>query len=314
VSDKLYTYIPENYLFEMKDGFSSHRYRDKHDHLISDPPLALKDEQPVVELLDAIDELEKKTRPSLGGDAEGKDMAASIALSYAAQLVSYVAGWAIDHQLGLARAGLRFVPIVSKEFETNPEYLARRAAVDTHDHERNGSNRMPLTPVLARAVVLNMLLPMVEYLRIPYQIVEAIEALDFGETLPILEKVHTTKRTGLVEYRAKLTAIAFIDYEKEKGVSKRVSKEVVMEEFAVTNDAVKDWKTELISALGIFEVDRTLAGARASGRLFFASRKQHQVARDFYEDRYGSPALLRAARQYKSRSRKGDRKSPSKRV
>jgi len=62
-----------------------------------------------------------------------------------------------------------------------------------------------------------MLFPMAEGLGIPFNVVEALEALDYGEVLPIFQKEPTTRRTGLIEYRAKLSALAFIEYEIRKG-------------------------------------------------------------------------------------------------
>jgi hypothetical protein len=314
MSNKLYIYDDANFYGEMKERGPSHRYRDKREDFIGPQP-ALKNEPSVMGLLDTIDKLEQQTRPSLGGDAKGKDMAASIALSHAAQLVSYVAGWAIDHQKGLALADLQFVPIVAKGIEERAEYLARRAAVDSHDHERNGADDgRRLTPVEARKFVLNMLLPMAEFLRLPREIIEAIEALDYGETLPILEKVKTSKRIGLTQYRSKLSALAYIEYQNGKGIKKGVSTDVIIEEFAVTRDAVKDWKVELYNALGTFDVDRTLEAAREAGRVHLESRNepslQHQTTREWCEYRYGGIALREAASLYRSRSKKTGKTKP----
>src|SRR6516164_2513096 len=74
---------------------------------------ALIDTKYVRLMLERLDELEKKTRPSAssGDVAEGKDLAAREAMTTVAHLVRYAAGWAIDHQVGLAIEGLEFVPL-----------------------------------------------------------------------------------------------------------------------------------------------------------------------------------------------------------
>src|SRR6202140_644747 len=60
----------------------------------------------VSHLLGRLDELEKQTRPSGGTvTSKSKDMAAFDALELAGELVAAVAGWAIDHQIGLAAKG-----------------------------------------------------------------------------------------------------------------------------------------------------------------------------------------------------------------
>ena len=108
----------------------------------------------------------------------------------------------------------------------------------------------------------------------PEDVVEAIEALDYGETLPIFQKEPTTRRTGLTEYRAKLSAIAFIEYENQKGMKKRVLMDEVIEAFAVTRDSVKDWRAELRVALGDHEVDAVLENAREFGEWYVNNAKK----------------------------------------
>ena len=89
---------------------------------------ALIDTKYVRLMLERLDELEKKTRPSAssGDVAEGKDLAARQALKTVGDLVRYVAGWAIDHQVGLAIEGLEFVPLPPSA-EKHPQYLRERA-------------------------------------------------------------------------------------------------------------------------------------------------------------------------------------------
>jgi hypothetical protein len=63
----------------------------------------------VSSLIKTLEELEEKTRPSGGAETElGKDLAAFQALKFARYLVDAVAGWALDHQIGLALSRLEF--------------------------------------------------------------------------------------------------------------------------------------------------------------------------------------------------------------
>ena len=65
----------------------------------------------VADLIDRLRELEIKTDPKGGAQsAKGKNLAASEALGIASNLVKVLAGWALDHQAGLALKGLR-VPL-----------------------------------------------------------------------------------------------------------------------------------------------------------------------------------------------------------
>ena len=63
----------------------------------------------VSSLIKTLEELEEKTRPNGGAETElGKDLAAFQALKFARYLVDAVAGWALDHQIGLALSRLEF--------------------------------------------------------------------------------------------------------------------------------------------------------------------------------------------------------------
>ena len=290
---------------------SRNRHRERPNAFNGSKKGSLIDDRVVVSLIDQLDGLEQKTRPTSGPDAAGKDLAAFQALAKASWLVNRTAGWAIDHQRGLAQKGLQFVPLGTSQTKDNPDYLAQVAAVDTHDHERRGSERIKLTPNEARLFVLNILRPMSLRLDLPKEFIEALEALEFGETLPILAKRKTTKRTGLIEFRAKLAAVAFIEYQYVKGVKKYASTEIVADKFAVGRDAVKDWPVEVRAALGNLEVHRTISTAQNSARNYLQAAKQDDpddfvsaLDMEDYEERFGLPALLEAAERYKGRSKK----------
>jgi hypothetical protein len=129
------------------------------------------------------------------------------------------------------------------------------------------------------------------YLGLPDNFIEALEALEFGETLPILQKKATSRRTGLTEFRAKLTAIAYIEYQYVKGVKKYVSTDIVADKFAVSRDVVKDWPVEVRAALGNLEVQRKISRAQNSARNYLAEASQPDAwaneLPEYYEENYG---------------------------
>ena len=62
----------------------------------------------VASLIDKLSELERKTNPEGGArTAKRKDLAAFRALRTAGKLVNALAGWALDHQAGLALKNLK---------------------------------------------------------------------------------------------------------------------------------------------------------------------------------------------------------------
>src|SRR5271163_1769507 len=85
----------------------------------------LNEDKYVKLLMDRLQELKQKTHPEGGSkSAKNKDLAAFEALQLAGVLVQCVAGWAVDHEAGLALEGLEFVPSVPPEMQNRPEYLA----------------------------------------------------------------------------------------------------------------------------------------------------------------------------------------------
>src|ERR1700688_1713301 len=249
----------------------SHRYREIRDGINVKPAQDLKDDPEVFRILNALDILERESRPCLGADAKRKDMAASDAIAFAGELVDYVAGWAVDHQRGLAQRTLGERTLRKEQFKSpikpnlEPRYPEPEPPDEDHRDEKEGAFRGPLDPAQTRRFLFEFLSGLAPRL-VPRDVVEAIEALDYGDTLPIFQSAHTLKRTGLIEYRAKLKAIMFIEYESKKGIKKRFSVDKVVDAFAVTRDAVKDWKADLRVSLGKCEVEAAIERAHAAGQ------------------------------------------------
>jgi hypothetical protein len=108
-------------------------------------------------LIDRLCELEQRTDPKDGiKSAVGKDLASFEALHVAGKLIQALAGWALDHQVGLALEGLEFVPLQPSGTKDHPEYLAARKNVDDHVHEKSGGSLGVLDPVIARSLLVNL--------------------------------------------------------------------------------------------------------------------------------------------------------------
>jgi hypothetical protein len=99
----------------IKKGISSRRKRLGGDYRRARPV------RPVRKLLFNLAALEKTTRPQEGAvTARGKDRKAVEALNLANQLVRAVAGWAIDHQMGLALRGQESALDILPELSNHP--------------------------------------------------------------------------------------------------------------------------------------------------------------------------------------------------
>jgi hypothetical protein len=265
----------------------------------------LKSEQLVVDeassrfAIARLEEIEVNTRPSAGSaSAIAKDAAAFHAISLAASLIQDHAGWAIDHQKGLAVVGLdAAMPIPN---EPTPNFAARRDRNDQHIHEKRRYLAQDLTPIQARQFVLNVLRPMSQQFNFLVELVVALEALQFGETLPILEATNTRK-SGLLENRAKLRALCHMAYQKKKGINKVRTAEDVTQMFAANDESIiKNWARQIRSALGRDFVDQEIKTAEVAAESYLREPLD-SILRPYFEDEYGRPSLLRAARMYKRR-------------
>jgi hypothetical protein len=274
-------------------------------------PLAEK----VRTLLEQLEQLEKSTRPS-GGEqtAAGKDRAAFQALQTAGELVKQVAGWAIDHQIGLATKGLGYVPAGPPGAREHPDYIAARLAANSHDHERVGASVKrvgdsvkTLDPVTERAALLNLLIanpggfPAV--VQRPAR--EALEALEFEEVLPILAPVKGNRKVKLGELRLQLQVIGFVEFQIATGVKKLEAVKTAARTLCVAESTIKGWEYRLRKELGPLKVARTIARYSGWGRTYTASKERWaagdiEAKHETYEALGGLPALHKVAGKYRT--------------
>jgi hypothetical protein len=255
----------------------------------------------VAGLLKRLAELERKTCPTEA--PEGKDFAAFTALQYAGKLVQAVAGWAIDHQAGLAMKGLSFVPLQPSGTKQHKEYLAALMAVDSHEHERAGGQLyqsfQASDPVLLRQLLLNLLRPNSGGFPIwlTWRIVGALEGLKFGESSPVFMPVETDAKVRLQEMRLQLEALCFVEYRSAKGMKKLVAFDQVARALGVDSSTLRGWGPRLRrNGLGNLEVARHFSIAKNFASHF--GRPDADLAKNA-DQRFGDEALRALAKRYK---------------
>ena len=263
----------------------------------------------VSSLLDQLAELQRLTDPA-GGEktAVKKDLNAFIALETAGNLVQAVAGWALDHQYGLALHGLEFVPLQPSGTKNHPEYLELRARVDSHKHEREGaaaSRRQAIDPSVARALLYNLVManPGAFPFLLQQIILEALLALDYGETLPLLRPKGKHKKRGYRELKLQLRALAFVEYRVALGQKKYEAQEIVAAAFGVDHQTIRTWEKRLREEFGRLQIERTISFAQNTASYVHASRiGQSEYARhaESAELRYGDDALKTAGQEYRA--------------
>lgn len=234
------------------------------------PRSAFKDDPYVTLLLDRLEKLERETRPS-GGEqtAKGKDLAAFQALKFAGQLVEYLAGWAIDHEVGLAIENMQFVHLQPTQTREHPQHLAERQQVDSHEHERAAgalhlNSDQESDPFIARRLLLNMLRPNAGAFPgwLQSGVMEALQALEYGEVKPIFEAVKGGHKRGLTELNLQLRAVAMVAYRRELGMTREKALQAVSEGLGgVSPNTILSWMGRLRSEFGDLRVKEAIAYA-----------------------------------------------------
>lgn len=283
------------------------KYKGK---LPDEPPNRWRRDAEIDAIVKELGELEITTWPSVGSvTAKDKDAKAYRALNLAGSLVQLLAYWAINHMVGLAINGRQPIPSLSG-FENDPEYLAAKAAVDDHRHQRTGQARSnlyfsKLHPIVLRQIVINLLRanPGGFPDRIRETIIEGLEALDYSETLPIVEPIESNRKVKLRQFRLELEAVALVEYRCAKGMLKNEAEQEVSIAYGVSEHSLRLWEPRLRKELGHVEVSRTIRHARnvatkkkyAEWRIVAGGRGGREVKE---EDAFSNEGLERAAKQY----------------
>jgi hypothetical protein len=249
-------------------------------------------------------ELERKTHPKDGAQsATKKDLAAFEALDTAGQLVEALAGWALDHQMGLALKGLKFVPLGTAKTRSLPEYQQARSLVDDHQHEVNGG-MCNIDGEVARRMLINLLRANPGGFNITLQLmtIAALEARDYDETLSMLAPTKVDRKVDLTTLKLQMRALQFVEYRHGRGMKKFKAQEEVSGALGVSAETIRSWEKRLRAEFGQLEVTRTLSFAYNHGTMSFMSGSwdAQPGGRDWH---YGSVALQELAQQYRKAMR-----------
>jgi hypothetical protein len=155
-----------------------------------------------------------------------------MALRFARELVETLAGWAIDHQVGLAMEGREFASVAPHDAPDLPEYVEARTAADDHRHELAGrplrearwaSDQME--PDVTRQALLNLQLPNPGGFPncLTQMVSEALRALDYNESLPILKPRAAGRKVSFRTEQLQLKAICIVAYQVARGSKKVVA-------------------------------------------------------------------------------------------
>ena len=272
----------------------------------------------VLPLIEGLIRLRQETDPRGGeGSAKDKDSKAFMALRFASELVETLAGWAIDHQVGLAMEGREFASVAPHDAPDLPEYVEARTAADDHRHElagrplreaRRASDQME--PDVARQALLNLLLPNPGGFPncLTQMVSEALRALDYNESLPILKPRAAGRKVSFRTEQLQLKAICIVAYQVARGSKKVVALQKVGDALAVDPGTLIKWEQRLRESdrLG---VARALSHARAAAAGEEAAAKAQYTGEPTYFEGgigdliYGWSALLALSKEIKLAAR-----------
>ncbi|MEO5375635.1 MAG: hypothetical protein H7840_15425 [Alphaproteobacteria bacterium] len=238
--------------------------------------ISIIEDNNVSDIVNRLRKYEVLTQPTSGRTAPDKDLLSREALRDAGLLVSKLAGWAIDHQAGLAISGASEDAFIQPDDCSGSEYIDIRAKVCDHGHEVIGaayccgygehSECYPRAPALDRRVLCAVLTVLADRLgSVAYSAMNALHALDFGEVQPILRPVKSRRNGNSYSLDiARLYAISHVEHLRSLGMKKNAAVTRVAEAYGATVDAVLAWEKRLPSTLGEIFVRHTLKHAKAN--------------------------------------------------
>ena len=228
----------------------------------------------VADLIDRLRDLERKTDPSLGEQsAKGKSLAALEALKVSSDLINALAGWALDHQAGLALKGPKLVQPRRAKTPGHRGSSNDRPTDDDHQHEWHGRSWIGRhggptdDPIVAKRWLINLLrgLTSMHNLELMLTAVLALDASEYGEIHPILGATKRGRKVNWSILQLQLRAIAFVRYREANGVKKYKALEEVAKAFGVSVDTLRTWERRLRNEISQAEIAHQLAIAEEAG-------------------------------------------------
>jgi DNA-binding transcriptional regulator YiaG len=258
----------------------------------------------VAVFIDQLRDLERKTDPKDGAiSARGKNFVALNALKIAGDLVNELAGWALDHQAGLALKEPEFVPVSTPNIREHPDYSHVRSPDDDHRHEWHGRNWAGregdrIDPIVGRKWLMNLIRsnPGFFNLELRLMALTALEACDYGEIQPMLMATKKGRKVNLSILHLQLRAIRLVHGREARGIKKFKALEEVARAFCVSVNTVRSWERRLRTEFGPIEI----AHRPATAEKVDVTQSDFRYEQDLAEN----------ARQYKMATAKKAKRAP----
>jgi hypothetical protein len=216
-------------------------------------------------LLGQLRDLERNTDPRNGVEsAKGKNLASLDALKIVGDLCNAVAGWALDHQAGLALKYLQSVPLHSAKPPEDPDRSKVQSTDDDHRHEWYGRNWVgrlgtgfDIDPVVGRKWLIRLIRanPGIFNLELMLMATSALEASEYNEIHPMLKATKKRRKVNWTIVHLQRRAIARVEIiRRARGIEKSKALEEVAGAFGAEVETVRSWEKRLRTEFGAFAV------------------------------------------------------------
>lgn len=260
-------------------------------------------------LIGGLIKLRAESAPEGGSATEtGKDRRAFTALQFfSARLVEDLAGWALDHQVGLGLEGLSFVPLGMPQTRGLPAYEEAKVQVDSHRHQLAGralaEEPGSIVPALdARRIAMNLLhsnagaMP----LRVASELETALRALEMNDVRPILASIPQSRKVNWAKRQLELQALCFWKFRYHTAIySSTEALGVVADAFGVSTDTMRKWEPGLREDLGYLVVSNAIQQAKNFASYIAEERPKSKASSSLEaHSGFGDDALAAAGAAY----------------
>jgi hypothetical protein len=277
----------------------------------------------ILEILEKLLNLQEASHPKNGDAAAlGKDLRAQEALKLTAYVVRYFSGWALDHQVGLALAGMRSLP-PTDHLGKEDLFQEARTEIDSHRHQMAGTDFRfdahdpdATTPKidgkLLQSLLFNLMntnpLGLDDRWKQEYCIaMDAASLQDSHMFFPNRSGHNTNKR--LID-ALKLRAVGHVYFRHYKDMNKLRARDEVGGAYGVSIDTIKRWESQLNSEIDAVRLSYEISTAIHNAEKYSLSRQaRDKELVEYYEDfsPYSGPALLRNGDLYRKTRQSGRR-------
>ncbi|PHJ94370.1 hypothetical protein [Nostoc linckia] len=265
----------------------------------------------IKEILRKLEIYYRITDPKYGEPTEkDKDLHAFLAITLGSRLFETVAGWAIDHQVGLAAVGrgpsFRGHPSVRVSHAIDDE--ARKS--NAHIHEITGREPKQLSATQKRQALINIIQGAQGFIpeHIYTSLTENLEALKLGYKSSIFEYRPASNKLKFRQRQLILKGIAFASYRQARDSLRSMPGIDIVEAFGLEGQKTfSGWLRKSTNIFGEFRVNSAIAWAKDAGlesrkHLKLKRQGKQGLAEEYARNEaiYGDPAIGDAAAEFRS--------------